>query len=71
MKNTKVIQLLHGAIYLMTTGECARCNICYQGTEVWYTDKSGKCVGGKPVEIISHWDDSYKNYDVVDKEVEL
>jgi len=56
--------LVHGAIYRMTTGLNARCNICYQGTEIWFTDKSGKLVGGNPIQPIKSTDNNYKNNDV-------
>lgn len=57
-------KLVHGAIYRMTTDLNARCNICYQGTEIWFTDKIGRLVGGNPIQLIKSTDSNYKNNDV-------
>lgn len=60
----KVKDLKHGYIYLLSTGENARCNICSQGTEVWFTDKQGKLLGGKPTKLLSENDKGFKNNDI-------
>ena len=57
-------KLVHGSIYIMSTGLKARCNICTQGTEIWFTNNHGGYAGGKPVKLESDSDDSFKNNDV-------
>ncbi|AIW22395.1 MULTISPECIES: hypothetical protein [Vibrio] len=70
--------LKHGAIYkVLVTNygepdilEEARCNICSEGQEVWFTSKNGEEIAGKPVELISMWDSTFRNNDRPDYEPE-
>ncbi|CAK3962079.1 hypothetical protein VCRA2120E57_700013 [Vibrio crassostreae] len=50
--------------------EEARCNICSEGQEVWFTSKNGEEIAGKPVELISMWDSTFRNNDRPDYEPE-
>lgn len=63
----KVSELKHGAIYELSSGLLARCNVCVDGNEVWMTNKEGREVG-HPNRIkrwVSNRDDSFKNNDVI------
>jgi hypothetical protein len=57
-------KLVHGSIYIMSTGGKARCNICSQDTEIWFTRTDGGLVGGNPIRFFSDKDESFKNNDI-------
>lgn len=66
-----VLEPVHGAIYefelssMDSIGPCirVRCNISHDGDEVWYTDRSGKEVTGKPLRQVCLEDSSFRNND--------
>ncbi len=65
----KISDLEHGAIYKLESGKLARCNIFYQGTEVWFTSKLGLEIGGALQRVeckVKDKDDSFKNNDILD-----
>lgn len=78
MPEIPVRDLKHGAIYKIRVSnygqpdyfEEARCNICSEGVEVWFTDKNGDETAGTPEELISKCDATYRNNDRPDYEPE-
>ena len=62
-----VSDLEHGAIYKLESGELARCYICYQGTEVWFTNRNGIELSGALYRVmykVKDKDDSFINNDI-------